>query len=114
MAQPFDSSGNPPKVGRPLKVPSYIKRSAGADPKARRGLFPGRGVEPTVAAQVKKRQNLIQSKDRLFAEEDQVNAFNFFNRKTPFIRLTSGIDVNGSAASANEHVLSNGLQHYNV
>lgn len=113
MAQPFDSSGNPTNVskgGRPLKVPSYIKRSTGTDPKARKGLLPGRGIEPTVAAQVKKRQNLIKAKDRLFAEENQVNAFNFFNRKTPFIRLTSGIDVDGSAASANEHVLSNGLQ----
>ena len=111
MAQPFDSSGNPTNVSRPFKVTSYIKRSAGANPVARRGLLPGRGVEPTVAAQVVKRQELIQSKDRLFAEENQVNAFNFFNRKTPFIRLTSGIDVRGSQASANEHVLSNGL-HY--
>ena len=107
---PLDPNPETEKT-RPYKVPPYIKRTVGTDPNARKGLLPGRGIETTVADQVRKRQELIKAKNRLFSEDNSQVAFNFFNRKTPFIRLTSGIDVNGSATSAEEHVLSNGL-HY--
>lgn len=94
---------------RPQKVPPYVKRFRNpAIEEKRRGLLPGRRVHPGVAAQIIKRQEIIGAEDRLFSEGSTKEAFTFFSRKTPFIRLTSGVDVKESSEPASEHVLSNG------
>jgi hypothetical protein len=71
-------------------------------------LLPGRFIDKEVAKQIKKRQDVIGASERLplFDEKDP-RSYQFFLSKTPFIRLTSGIDKEGLTNPASQAVLDN-------
>ena len=71
-------------------------------------LLPGRFIDKEVAKQIEKRQEVIGASKRLplFDEEDP-RSYQFFLSKTPFIRLTSGIDKEGLTSPASQAVLDN-------
>jgi hypothetical protein len=72
-------------------------------------LSPGRFIDKKVAKQIEKRQEVIGGAKRLFGPEDP-EAYSFFLAKTPFIKLTSGIDKGGSQDPAKQSVLDNGYR----
>ena len=72
-------------------------------------LSPGRFIDKKVAKQISKRQEVIGASKRLFGPEDP-QAYSFFLAKTPFIKLTSGIDKDGKQDPARQSVLDNGYR----
>lgn len=72
-------------------------------------LSPGRFIDKKVAKQIDKRQEVIGGAKRLFGPEDP-QAYSFFLAKTPFIKLTSGIDKEGRQDPARQSVLDNGYR----
>lgn len=55
-------------------------------------FLPGRFLDPDVSKQVSKRQEVLGNRERLIDGVDSFEAYSFFNKKVPFIKLTSGID----------------------
>lgn len=72
-------------------------------------LSPGRFIDKKIANQISKRQEVIGGAKRLFGPEDP-QAYSFFLAKTPFIKLTSGIDKEGRQDPARQSVLDNGYR----
>lgn len=74
-------------------------------------LLPGKFIDKEVAKQIAKRQEVIGNKDRLplFSKTDP-RSYNFFLTKTPFIKLTSGIDKSGLQDPARQAILDNGYR----
>ena len=71
-------------------------------------LLPGKYINKGVATQIQKRQEVVGATNRLFSETDH-KSYSFFLTKTPFIRLTSGIDKEGLKDPARQSVLDNGF-----
>jgi len=72
-------------------------------------LSPGKFIDKKIANQISKRQEVIGGAKRLFGPEDP-QAYSFFLAKTPFIKLTSGIDKEGRQDPARQSVLDNGYR----
>jgi len=72
-------------------------------------FIPGRFISKLVKEQLDARQALLNQSDRLSTEGISADAFSFFTKKVPFIRLTSAIDIEGSSNSAANHVLDSGV-----
>lgn len=73
-------------------------------------FIPGRFLSPGVAQQVNARQDILGNRERLMADGANPETFSFFLKKVPFVKLTSAIDVNGSADLAKKFTLDNGVK----
>lgn len=82
-------------------------------------FIPGRFISKLVKEQLNARQALLNQSDRLTTEGVSADAFSFFTKKVPFIRMTSAIDIstekgpdgkyiNYKNDSAKAHVLDSG------
>ena len=72
-------------------------------------FIPGRFISKLVKEQLDARQALLNQSDRLSTEGVSADAFSFFTRKVPFIRMTSAINIKGSSDPAANHVLDSGV-----
>lgn len=72
-------------------------------------FIPGRFLNPGVAQQVNARQDILGNRERLMQDGANPETFSFFIKKVPFVKLTSAIDVNGSAELAKKFTLDNGV-----
>lgn len=64
----------------------------------------GRPIDPVLVKQVEARQDILGKPDRIVDGD-----YSFFLQKMPWIKLTSAVDVKGSAELARLNVLTNGV-----
>lgn len=72
-------------------------------------FIPGKFLDEKVVNQLKTRQDLLNRSFRFMDQGGSPEAFSFFTRKMPFIKMTSAIDVDGSSDLASRFTLDNAV-----
>ena len=72
-------------------------------------FIPGKFLDEKVINQIKTRQDLLDRTFRFMDRGGSPEAFSWFSRKMPFIKMTSAINVRGSVDPATQFTLDNGV-----
>lgn len=72
-------------------------------------FIPGKFIDRKVVDQITTRENLLDRDFRFMDLGGSAEAFSWFSRKVPFIKMTSAIDVRGNTEPARKFTLDNGV-----
>jgi len=72
-------------------------------------FIPGKFIDRKVVDQITTRENLLDRNFRFMDRGGSAEAFSWFSRKVPFIKMTSAIDVQGDTGPASRFTLDNGV-----